>query len=41
MYWLVCVNLKKARVMIDKGASIKKMLPQDLAVGKPVGHFLN
>lgn len=40
MFWLVYVNLTQAGATGEEKDSIEKT-PQDLAIGRPVGHFLN
>jgi hypothetical protein len=35
------VTLTQARVICEEETSVKKMLPQDCLVAKPVGHFLD
>lgn len=40
MLWLVYVNLTQAGATGEKKDSIEKTL-QDLAIGRPVGHFEN
>lgn len=35
------INLIQARATQEKGASTEKMIPYDLVVDKPVGHFPN
>lgn len=41
LYWLVLCQLIQAIVIWEEGNSFEKMPPQDLDIGKLVGHFLS